>query len=263
MRILITGGTGLLGSAIANNLQSTGHTIRIMSRGPAPVGTPHEWATADLAEQTGLAAAVCDVDVIVHCASQSGRVQETDVLGTQALLEVAKSAGVGHVVYPSIIGIDKIDLSYYKAKLEAEDIVSHSGIPYTIGRLSQFHHFAMQIIDTAWQKTRWMPVLPLPTRWQFQTIDVRDVATLWRPSILGQATGFLPAMAGPEILTLGAMTSVWRKARGIIKPVVNLSPRTGISIGFTAGFNTLPGTSYGSITWKDYIDETYGPQTRP
>src|SRR5689334_2009156 len=117
MRILITGGTGHLGSAIRRELQDAGHFLRLMSRRPAPANATSEWATANLITQEGLKASVQNVDVIVHCASattQFTKTYQADVLGTKALLDHAKQAGVKHVIYPSIVGVEKIDFSYFR-----------------------------------------------------------------------------------------------------------------------------------------------------
>lgn len=260
VRILITGATGNLGSAIIRELQDAGHTLRIMSRRPAPVNITSEWIRSDLVTQDGLEAAVQAVDVLVHCASaatQLTKIYPVDVLGTKALLNHARQAGVKHVIYPSIVGMDKIDFIYFRHKLAAEKIVTESGIPYSIVRIAQFHDFVDLILDSFLKVTRWLPFYPMQTRLQFQTIDVRDVALYLHPYILGQAVGRIPDLVGPQLLGSEDMIRLWLETRGINKPLVHIPLPFGPFKGFARGDNTLPEEGFGTITWADYVREKY------
>jgi uncharacterized protein YbjT (DUF2867 family) len=263
MRILIPGGTGHLGSAIRRELQDAGHVLRIMSRHPAPTNVASEWATADLITQDGLKASVQDVDVIVHCASattQFTKTYQADVLGTKALLDQAKQAGVKHVIYPSIVGVEKIDFSYFHNKVAAEKIVEQSGVPYSIVRIAQFHDFVDLILDSVHKVTKWLPFYPMQTRWQFQTIDVRDVALYLHSYVLGKAVGRIPDLVGPQLLGSKEMIRLWLDTRGIHKPIMHLPLPVGLSKGFANGDNTLPGEGFGTITWAEYVREKYASQ---
>src|SRR5690606_25742212 len=122
-----------LGRDVVATLRDTDHTIRVMSRRPAPADRDPriEWAQADLLTGDGLAEAVRGVEVIVNCASSpAAQTHETDVEGTQRLLDAAKAAGVGNFLHVSIVGIDKIDRAYYRHKLDAERVIAESGAPY-------------------------------------------------------------------------------------------------------------------------------------
>src|SRR3989304_2985131 len=147
-RVLITGGPGVLGRELVPRLAQAGYGLRVMSRRAAPAeGVQTEWAQAQIGTGEGLAEAVAGVDAIVHCASSPfRRTREVDVDGTGRLLESAKAAGVSHFVYISIVGIDRIPLSYYKAKLAAERLIEESGVSYSILRAPQFHTLVDQIL---------------------------------------------------------------------------------------------------------------------
>jgi uncharacterized protein YbjT (DUF2867 family) len=87
----------------------------------------------DLLTGEGLARALKGVDVLIHCASSPRKTCQTDVEGTGRLLEAASRAGVSHVVFVSIVGVDRNPyFPYYRAKLEAERIVERSLGRWTI-----------------------------------------------------------------------------------------------------------------------------------
>jgi uncharacterized protein YbjT (DUF2867 family) len=116
MNVLVTGGTGELGRIVVRNLAGAGHTVRSASR-RAPHGSlPHgaTWTRLDLEIGAGLAEALDGVQTIVHAASNpAGKLRRTDVDGTRRLLERARAGGVQHVVYISIVGIDRVPQFFY------------------------------------------------------------------------------------------------------------------------------------------------------
>jgi nucleoside-diphosphate-sugar epimerase len=105
MTVLVTGASGTLGTAVLPRLVKDGHDVRPMSRRVRP-----GWVAADLLTGAGLTDAVRGVDAIVHLASSPTRTRATDVEGTRRLLAAAKTAGVRHVLFVSINGIDRIPL---------------------------------------------------------------------------------------------------------------------------------------------------------
>ena len=138
----MTGGTGDLGGALAARVVNAGHTVRIMSRRAAPAsdGTNTAWAQASLETGDGLAAAVDGISCVAHCASSPFRkTKQVDIDGTRRLLDACTTAGVGHFLYISIVGIDKVPNPYYIQKLAAERLIEAAGVPYTILRATQFH----------------------------------------------------------------------------------------------------------------------------
>jgi len=259
-RILVTGGRGLLGSDVTARLVNAGHTVRVMSHSAdKPARFPEvEWVRADLATQTGLAEAVKDIETIVHCASGALKnAHEVDVVGTQKLLEHARAAGVGHVVHISIIGIDRIPFSYYQHKLAAEQVVRESGVPWSIVRAAQFHYFIDAILTLF---NRVPLVMPVPTDFQSQPMDVSEAAARLVEVAAMPPAGMLPDIGGPDVLSLGEMAKVWRAARGIRRPMVHLPIWAGWADGFRKALNTNSRARYGTITWAEWVQRAYGAQ---
>ncbi len=256
-RILVTGGTGALGRDIVARLAQTSHTIRITSRQAKPTEAKMEWSQVDFETQTDFSDTLRDVDVIVHCMSNSMRSEKADVLGTQRFLADVRRTTIKNFIYISIVGADRIPYSYYQHKVMIEKAVQESGVPYSIVRAAQFHGFLDMLLNLT-KNLWWLPILPLPMNWQFQTIDTREVAAYLMPFIDGSATGKIDNVAGPQVMHLGDMARAWQAAQGLHKPQVHLPIPGGMAQGFVKGENTAPDKAYGSITWADYLQETYG-----
>ena len=122
MNVLITGGTGHLGRLVIPRAQAAGHAVSIASRRSRPSNAAEDvrWSIVDLATGAGLTAALDGIDAIVHAASDLKNTDDADVEGTTRLGEAARDAGVEHLLFVSIVGIDRIPYPYYQRKLEAE-----------------------------------------------------------------------------------------------------------------------------------------------
>ena len=255
-RVLITGGTGVLGREVAPRLAAAGHTVRVMSRRAATAeGVPTEWAQAQIETGEGLAEAVAGVDAIVHAASSPfRRTREVDVEGTRRLLEAAKAAGVSHFVYISIVGIDRIPLPYYKHKLAAERLIEESGVPYSIQRAPQF----FTLLDDVLRNLLRFPVGVYPAGFKFQPIDPGEVAERIVQQVGAGPGGRLPEIAGPEVRTAGELARVWLKARGKRRLLLPLPLFGKVAAGYRAGRNCAPDSKYGRITWAEWLSGKYG-----
>jgi len=268
-RTLVTGATGALGSALVPRLSEAGHTVRGASRSPPETAErsgggpasataapdPDEWVELDLESGDGIEQSVADVDVVVHAASDPmGDSEAVDARGTGRLVAAAETAGVDHVVYPSIVGIDEIPYSYYEHKLAAERALEASDVPATILRATQFHQFVDELIGTVARS----PVWPLPTDFRVQPVDVREVADALVKYAGGDPQGRVPPMGGPEVRTGRELVDAYRETRGLRRLVVRL-PLPGASAReFRAGTNTCPDRAVGSTSWEEYLTERYG-----
>lgn len=253
-RTLVTGATGTLGSELRPRLVEKGHRVRATSRSP-PDGEGVEWVEMDLIDGTGIEDAVADVDVIVHAAtSPMGDSEAVDVEGTTQLLDAAEAAGVSNFVYVSIVGIDEIPYSYYEHKLAAEQAVEESEVPSTIVRSTQFHSFLDEILGLL----SWSPVWPLPTTMKFQPIDVGEAADAIVDHATPEASGRVPEVGGPEVLTLGEIATSYRRATGKRRLAFRLPFPGAVVSGFQAGRATCPDRAVGTKTWDEWLSERYG-----
>src|SRR5215212_11133056 len=97
--VLVTGGTGSLGSRVVDRLYEASCDVRFLSRRKRPGAVRGDLLTGEDLEE-----AVDGADVVVHCASSP---RKTDVEGTERLLRAAARAGVSHLVFVSIVGVDR------------------------------------------------------------------------------------------------------------------------------------------------------------
>ncbi|WP_448623646.1 SDR family oxidoreductase [Geodermatophilus sp. URMC 64] len=206
MDVLVTGGTGRLGQRLIGPLQGAGHTVRQMSRrGTGPGGV-----RGDLATGRDLPQALAGAEVIVHAASDPlGDPWQVDVAGTRRLVQAVDRDRLRHLVYVSIVGVDRIPYNYYRAKFAAEQVLLASGLPVTLLRVTQFHEFVDQLLSTA----RRGPVLPVPMGWRVQPVDTGEAAAHIVDVIGRPPTGGVVEYGGPEDLSAADLARAWAAAR--------------------------------------------------
>lgn len=252
MRVLVTGGTGVLGREIVSGPLAAGFMRRVLTRRtrPSTVSSETEWAQADLLTGDGLAEALADVHTIIHAASDSRNSVAVDVDGTRRLVEAAAIAGVRHFIYVSIVGIDRIPFSYYRNKLAAEAIVERGRVPWSVLRATQFH----SLVDSVLRQLARVPlVMPVPTRFLIQSVDEADVARRLMRCVADGPCGRLTDYVGPERMTLGDAARTWVSVRGLTHPVINLPLPGAMAAALREGLNTNPAGEAGSATWRDWL----------
>ncbi|MDQ7803552.1 NAD(P)H-binding protein [Amycolatopsis sp. A133] len=240
VRILVTGGTGQLGSAVVTRLRATGEEVRVLSRRAAP-----DVVRGDLRTGRGVDSAVAGVDVVVHCA--------TDYFGREAqlartLVEAARWAGGPHLVYVSIVGVDRVPLGYYRAKHETERLVADSGLPCTIQRATQFHGLVRTLLAGASR----LPVVPVP-RISFQPVDVHDVARRLADLAQADPAGRAPDFGGPEILPAAELAEAVGEASGRARRIVPVKVPGETFRAYAAGGHLTPEHREGEITFREYL----------
>jgi uncharacterized protein YbjT (DUF2867 family) len=254
MRVLVTGGTGALGRQVVRRLVDSGHKARILSRRP---GEGDDWVQGNIATGAGLELAVKDVDAIVHAASDAAapqRYRATDVLGTRRLVAMAREAGVVHVVYVSIVGMEGVAYPYYKAKLAAEAVMRENIVPWSILRATQFHTLMELFLDALSKLPR---LATVPFGWQFQPVDPSDVATRVVEVVTGKPAGMLDDFGGPEVRDFKSLAAAWLAMRKPDKRLVNLWLPFKFSRQFASGRLLCPDHRDGTITFEEYLARRY------
>ncbi len=247
-RVLVTGGTGELGRAVVGRLLAAGAEVRVLSRREHPDVPPGVGVVqGDLVSGAGVAEAIAGVGIIVHCASNGRR--SGDVEGTRRLVGAAAEAGVAHLAYISIVGVDRNPFAYYHAKLEAEEIVAAGRVPWTILRATQFHGLLWRVLRAQGR----LPAVLVPRGFRFQPIDSSEVATRLVDLALGGPAGRAPDMGGPEARTAEDVARAYLAAAGLRRPLLRVPVPGAVGRAFRAGAQLAPGHADGTITWDDYL----------
>lgn len=260
MDVLVTGGSGVLGRPVVQALRSSGQRAVVLSRS---AGEGPDWRRGDLATGAGLADAVAGMDAVVHAGSATReltRGRATDVEGTRRLLELARSAGVGHFVFISIVGMEGVRYPYYATKLAAEAVVREGLVPWSILRATQFHSLMEFFLANF---SRLPGLMVVPYGWQFQPVDPSDVASRLAAAVEGPPAGMLPDFGGPEVRDFRSIAESWRSARKLRKRMLNLPLPFQFSRQFARGRLLCPEHRDGVVTWEQYLARRYSPVPRP
>jgi uncharacterized protein YbjT (DUF2867 family) len=209
MKIVVIGGTGLIGSKTVVILRQRGHD--------AVAASPNTGVNTITGE--GLKAALAGAQVVVDLAN-SPSFEDKAVLqffetSERNLLPAEKAAGVGHHVALSIVGIDRSDNGYFRAKVAQENLIKASGVPYTIIRSTQFMEFLRGIADSATEGNK----VKIATG-QFQPIAADDVAANVAEEALAPPRNGIVEIAGPDRAPFNEFVARYLKAVGDPREVV-------------------------------------------
>ncbi|WP_432066342.1 SDR family oxidoreductase [Streptomyces sp. C10-9-1] len=252
--ILVTGGTGTLGRHVCERLRDRGafsgegHAVRVLSRHAHPYAV-------DLREGTGLAEAVTGVDTVVHCASSP---RGGDEEATRRLIAAARPAGVRHLVYISIVGVDRVPFPYYRAKLAVERLVEESGIDWTVLRATQFHNLVLRVFETAAR----LPVMLLPAGVADQPVEVVEVADRLAGLTAGPPSGRVADMGGPEIRPFPELARSYLRASGRRRGVLTVPLAGAAYRGFRSGGHLAPEHAVGKVTFESFLARRFPAHQR-
>jgi uncharacterized protein YbjT (DUF2867 family) len=244
MKIVVIGGTGLIGSNVVKKLQAKGNEAI-----PASPRLGINTLTGE-----GLADALEGASVVVDV-SNSPSFEDSAVLSffetsTSNLLSAEKAAGVGLHVALSIVGIDRSpDNGYFKAKIAQEKLIEAGPIPYTIVRSTQFMEFVDGIADSA---TTGNDVHMAPVA--FQPIAAEDVAAAVAKAALDAPVNGRIEIAGPDRLRFDEVIRERLSARHDPRQVV-VDP-SAIYFGSVPSEDSLVplnGAHLGSIRYEDWL----------
>jgi uncharacterized protein YbjT (DUF2867 family) len=197
MKIVVIGGTGLIGSKVVAHLRQQGHEVIAAS--------PNTGINTITGE--GLAEAVNNTDVVIDLANspsfEDKAVLEFFETSGRNLLAAEINAGVKHHLALSIVGVDLMqNVGYMRAKMAQEDLIKRAGVPYTIVRSTQFLDFLPGIANQATEGNE-VHISDV----QFQPIASDNVAAFVAEAALTAPVNGIMEIAGPERLTMPAFVT--------------------------------------------------------
>jgi len=210
MKIVVIGGTGLIGSKTVAILRQGGHEVLAAS--------PNSGVNTITGE--GVKEAVSGAQVVVDLANspsfEDKAVLEFFETAGRNLFAAEAAASVRHHVALSIVAIDRTDNGYFRAKLAQEKLIEASGIPYTIIRSTQFMEFLRGIADSSAEgnRVRLPPIM-------FQPIAADDVAAAVAEVAVAAPKNGIVEIAGPERAPFNEIVARYLKAVGDPRQVVS------------------------------------------
>ncbi len=206
---------------------------------------------ADLLTGAGLEEAVDGVKTLIHCSSNPYcQTRQTDVDGTERLLRVTQRASVSHLVFISIVGVDRNPYyPYFRVKLDAERVVERSPVPWTILRATQFHDLVLRAL----QLLNRLPVMLIPKGFRLQPIDTREAADRLVELALSAPAGRVPDVGGPEVLTSAELARSYLEELGRRWRLVELPLPGKAARAWREGAQLCPDRAYGKIRWEEFL----------
>jgi uncharacterized protein YbjT (DUF2867 family) len=257
--ILVTGGTGTLGKLVVPRLRAAGAKVRVLSRQAREDRGDVEFVRGDLDTGAGVDAAVAGAEVIVHCAGA----QKGDGDKARALVRAAHAAGAPHLVNISVVGaaripqdsgLDRAMFGYFGSKLEAEQVVAGSDLPWTTLRATQFYDLWL----TVGRAVAKLPVVPVAAGTRFQPVDADEVAARLVELALGAPAGLAPDMAGPRIYPMADLVRSYLRAVGKRRPLLPVRLPGKAAAAVRAGVNLSNERGAGLLTWEDFLAARLG-----
>ena len=253
-KIVVIGGTGLIGSKVVTELGERGYEVVAAS----PASGVNTLTGEGLAEV--LAGASVVVDVSNSPSFEDKAVMEFFKTSTGNLLKYEAAAGVGHHVALSIVGTDRLpDSGYMRAKVAQEKLIKESSIPYSIVRATQFFEFLGRIADSATEGN----TVRLPSV-GFQPLAADDVAMVVAKVAIGSPLNATVELGGPERLRFDEFIRRDLSARKDPREVI-ADPHARYFGTELSETSLVPGNNdalIGEIRFEDWLNES-ASQTRP
>jgi uncharacterized protein YbjT (DUF2867 family) len=234
--ILLTGGTGFVGSRIAHALRAEDRDVRALVRDPDDAGRLRAWGcetvAGDMTDAASLSTAVAGCDAVIHLVAilqgKSSDFERVMVQGTRDLVAAAKDAGVRRFVLMSALGFDddsKDLVPYYGAKWQMEQDVKASGLEHVIFRPSFIFGQEGGALQQFKKIAKLAPVTPIPGpgTQRIQPIWVEDVAAYFAAAVdKPEAANRTFELGGPDAVTWNEFWERLKEAQGSRRPSVHI-----------------------------------------
>ncbi|MCF6387127.1 NAD(P)H-binding protein [Mycobacterium sp. MBM] len=247
MKVVVIGGTGLIGSKVVSMVNRRGHD--------AIPASPS--SGVDILTGEGLAEALTGADVMVDVSNspsfEDGPALDFFTRAADNLLAAARAAGVSHYVALSVVGTDRLqDSGYFRAKLAQERLIRDGGIPFTIVRATQFFEFVGRIAESA-AEGEVLRITSAPC----QPVAAEDVATAVAQAALAAPARDIVEVAGPERIGLDELVTLQLRATGDDREVV--TDRTAPYFGVLLDDQTLVAgdtATVGGMRFADWLADS-------
>jgi uncharacterized protein YbjT (DUF2867 family) len=257
--VLVTGGTGTLGSHVVPQLREAGYDVRVLSRHSRGGAEGIEYVASDLTTGEGVEPAVEGVEVIIHLAGS----QKGDDVKTLNLVRAASRVGTPHLVYISVVGADRVPVvsgldramfGYFASKRAAERVLADSGLPWTTLRATQFHELFLLMA----QYMAKLPALPVPVGFRFQPVAAEEVAARLVELAPGAPAGLVPDIGGPKVYGMDEILRDYLRAAGKRRPIMPVWAPGKAARAIRVGANLTPERAVGRQTWEEFLAERVG-----
>ena len=257
--LLLTGATGLVGSALLRRLTADGQPVRCLVRDPRRLGPDRvrvQIALGDLADPPSFRNAMRGVDTVVHLAAAIrdqpvGSIEELNGIATWRMVQAAERAGVEHFVYFSSLGAASHDRTrFLRAKALAERAVLDSHMRHTVFSPSLIYAHGDRFMTLLERIALLTPVMPVSGRGRarYQPIWVQDVAGCVMAALSGADGRDRYDLAGPQTLTHEQIVALMLRGAGRSRPLVHVP--TPIVRGALRALETLM-KSRAPTTWDE------------
>jgi uncharacterized protein YbjT (DUF2867 family) len=230
--LLLTGATGLVGSALLPRLVAAGRQVRCLVRDPRRLGAERvrvQLALGDLSDPPSFRNALRGVDTVVHLAAairdqSGGSIEELNAVATWRMVQAARRAGVGRFVFFSAQSASAHNRArFMRAKALAERAVAESGVPHTIFAPS-IVYAPGDVFLALLERMALLPVVPISGsgRALFQPIWAQDVADCVMAALERPDAAERYELSGPETLSYDAIVELALRAAGRPRPLVHV-----------------------------------------
>lgn len=252
MRVLVTGGTGVIGTEAISELIRSGHQVRLLSRHARE--DARQWHEVepyqgDISDAASLQGAADGCDAILHIAGLASddvaALETVNVTGTSNMLNEAQRAGLGRFIYVSSLGAERGASNYHQSKRKAESLVSQSTLDWTIVRPGNVYGPGDEVISLLLRAVRALPVVPLIDHGKqpFQPIWHEDLAKACAKIVeRDDLTGQTLEIAGQEVTSMEDLLdrlAVITDRKPVRVPIPQFLASLATSLGAAAGV-TLP-----------------------
>jgi uncharacterized protein YbjT (DUF2867 family) len=246
--ILVTGGTGTIGSRVVPILRAAGADIRILSRHPHANEPGIEHVEGNTVTGNGLASALNGVGTVLHLAGGA----KGDDIAARTLADAARSAGIGHLILISVVGADRMPIGYFRRKAAAERAIAESGIPWTVVRAAQLHDLVLPIARGLAR----LPLTPALRGLRFEPVHVDEVAARLAELTLGGPADRVADIVGPEVLDIPQLLATYSDFFGHRHPQLPIRLPGAIGRAYRAGENLAgPEAQRGVRSWAEFLAE--------